>query len=318
MANPRIFVSSTYFDLKNIRADLERFIKTQGYDPVLNERGHIPYGREEKLEEYCYKEIHLTDILVSIVGGRYGGQSKIDNKSISNTELKTAIDLGKQVYIFIDKHVYSEYRTYELNKAKVDISYSSVDDTRIFQFIEEIHALPLNNAISSFETSSDITEYLKLQWAGLFQRLLSESAKQQEINSLQEIKSTANTLSQLVTYLVEERKNGDLALAEILKPEHPLFTALKKELNIPYRVFFYDKAELSELLAVRSFKVVHKDAWDSPAHAEWLNSKTSPNQLLKIDSSLFDDQGKLKPLRPEQWNSKNIFIVDHQDFGDDD
>ncbi|HDS0928796.1 DUF4062 domain-containing protein [Pseudomonas putida] len=318
MAKPRVFVSSTYFDLKNVRADLERFIKTQGYDPVLNERGHIPYGSEEKLEEYCYKEIHLTDILVSIIGGRYGSQSKIDNKSISNTELKTAIDLGKQVYIFIDKHVYSEYKTYELNKSKIDISYSSVDNIRIFQFIEEVHGLPLNNTICSFETSSDITEYLKLQWAGLFQRLLSENSKQQEINSLNEIKSSVNTLSQLVTYLVEDRKNGNEALAEILKPEHPLFSAIKKELNIPYRVFFYNKAELSELLAVRSFKVVNKDAWDSAKHAEWLNSKTSPNQLLKVDASLFDEDDKLKPMSPEQWNNKNVFIIDHQDPSDDD
>lgn len=87
MAKPRVFISSTYFDLKNIRADLERFIKSQGYEPVLNERGHIAYGTKEKLEEYCYKEIQISDILISIVGGRYGSQSKIENHSISNTEL---------------------------------------------------------------------------------------------------------------------------------------------------------------------------------------------------------------------------------------
>lgn len=87
MAKPRAFISSTYFDLKNIRADLERFIKSQGYEPVLNERGHIAYGTKEKLEEYCYKEIQISDILISIVGGRYGSQSKIENHSISNTEL---------------------------------------------------------------------------------------------------------------------------------------------------------------------------------------------------------------------------------------
>lgn len=317
MAKPRIFVSSTYFDLKNVRADLERFIKSQGYDPVLNEHGHIPYGSEEKLEEYCYKEIHLSDILVSIVGGRYGSQSKHDNRSVSNTELKTAIDLGKQVYIFIDKHVYSEYKTYELNKSVSGISYSSVDDIRIFQFIEEIHALPINNTISSFETSSDITDYLKLQWAGLFQRLLSENSKQLEMNALQELKSTATMLNQLVSYMVEERKNGDQAFKSILKTEHPIFSAIKKELNIPYRVFFYNLDELSEYLFVRSFKPVPKDAWDEETHIEWLNKKTSPNQLLKIKASLFEDNGILKPITPDQWDKKNIAIVDHHDEIDD-
>ena len=63
MAKPRIFVSSTYYDLKYIRADLDRFIREQGYESVLNEKGHIPYGSAEKLEEYCYKEIELCEVL---------------------------------------------------------------------------------------------------------------------------------------------------------------------------------------------------------------------------------------------------------------
>lgn len=49
MAKPRVFISSTYYDLKNVRADLDRFIKEQGYEPVLNEHGNIPYGSEKKI-----------------------------------------------------------------------------------------------------------------------------------------------------------------------------------------------------------------------------------------------------------------------------
>lgn len=44
MARPRVFVSSTFYDLKQLRAELERFIHSLGYDPVLNERGLVPYG----------------------------------------------------------------------------------------------------------------------------------------------------------------------------------------------------------------------------------------------------------------------------------
>jgi hypothetical protein len=318
MAKPRIFISSTYFDLKNVRADLERFIKTQGFDPVLNERGHIAYGSREKLEEYCYKEIQLSDILVSIIGGRYGSQSKIESHSISNNELKTAIELGKQVYIFIDKNVHSEFRTYERNKENKSISYASVDDQKIFSFIEEIQSLPTNNPIADFETSSDITDYLKLQWAGLFQRLLAEHSKQKEINALEEIKSTARTLNQLVDYLVEERKNGDQAFKEILLANHPAFSELQTLLTIPYRIFFSNIKELNELLKARSFKPVAPDAWDGPENHEWLNSKTSPNQLLKINSDLFDEEEKLKIITPDQWSESFVRIVDYSDdFADD-
>lgn len=314
MAKPRIFISSTYFDLKNLRADLERFIKTQGFEPVLNERGHIPYGNKEKLEEYCYKEINLSDILVSIIGGRFGSQSKTETHSISNTELKTAIDLGKQVYIFIDKNVHNEFRTYERNRTHKDISYASVDDTKIFDFIEEIQGLPINNPIANFETSSDITDYLKLQWAGLFQRLLAENSKQKEINALDEIKSTAKTLNQLVNYLVEERKNGDQAFKEILLANHPAFNELQTQLTIPYRIFFSNILELNELLKARSFKPVPTEAWDGLEYNEWLNNKTEPNQLLKIHNSIFDENDKLRIFTPDQWQESFVKIVDYSDL----
>ena len=76
MAKPRVFISSTYYDLRAIRADLERYIREHGFEPVLNERGHVPFHAEKRLKDACYKEIELSDILVSIIGGRYGTESR--------------------------------------------------------------------------------------------------------------------------------------------------------------------------------------------------------------------------------------------------
>ena len=53
MARPRVFISSTFYDLRHVRADLEAFIRDMGYDPVLHERGAVPYGSDQALEEYC-------------------------------------------------------------------------------------------------------------------------------------------------------------------------------------------------------------------------------------------------------------------------
>src|SRR5450755_2689178 len=99
MARPRVFISSTFYDLKQVRSDLEHFIKEMGYDPVLHERGAVPYGSKEKLEEYCHREIQQVEILVSIIGGRFGSQSNHQPYSVSQQELKTAYELGVQVFI---------------------------------------------------------------------------------------------------------------------------------------------------------------------------------------------------------------------------
>ena len=160
MAKPKLFLSSTFYDLRQIRTDLDLFVENLGYDIIRNEEGDIPYGKDEALEEYCYKEIKGIDILISIIGGRYGTESKRGNNSISQLELKTALKENKQVYIFIEKNVLSEYETYMLNKDR-EISYRFVDDKRIYNFIEEIKSLPNNNNIKGFETASDISKYLK-------------------------------------------------------------------------------------------------------------------------------------------------------------
>jgi hypothetical protein len=184
MAKPRVFISSTFYDLRHIRTDIERFVTELGYEPVRNETGDIPYGMKENLEEYCYKEVKEVDILVGIIGNRFGSNSKDNQHSITQLEITTAYKEGKQVYLFVDRSVFSEYQTYLLNKG-TQTKYSFVDNIKIFEFIEEIYAIKAGIIISSFENVSEITTYLKLQWAGLFRDLLRQSSESQKLLKLE-------------------------------------------------------------------------------------------------------------------------------------
>ncbi len=316
MAKPRIFVSSTYYDLKHVRGDVERFIKEQGYEPILNEKGNIPYGSEKRLEEYCYKEIDLCDILVSVVGGRFGTQSQDGNYSISNLELKTAIDKGKQVYIFVDKGVLTEHRTYTRNKGNADVSYAAVDDIRVYQFLDEVFALPLNNQVHPFETVYEITTHLKEQWAGLFQRLLSEGGRQKEINLIESLRATSKTLSQTVEYLVSEKAKGDQAIKEILLSNHPAFQSIRQKLNIGFRVFFQNHAELSQLLKAFSYEegISGYDEWVKEGFFSWKLGTV----FIHVSEHIFDEESRLKPYTPLEWNEDWIMYVNTYDDFDDD
>ena len=316
MARPRVFISSTYYDLKIVRADLERYIKDHGFDPVLNERGQIPYGSDENLEEYCYKEIEHCDILVSIIGGRRGSSSSQDPYSISQKELKTAIDLGRPVYIFVEKSVLAEYRTYENNKES-KIKYVAVDDKSIYQFMDEVFSLPLNNQVAPFETSSDITKYLQEQWSGLFQRLLRDASRQKEVMLLDDLKTTARTLNQLVTFLTEERRAGDDAIKDILLSNHPIFEDIREKIGVPYRVFFANKSELYALLRARQYNRVDPDSWDNDSYEEWLYDRVEPNRILKIALEVFEEDGRLRIFTPSEWKDDWVIISNLGDPDDD-
>jgi hypothetical protein len=313
MARPRVFISSTFYDLKQVRSNLELFIKDMGYDPVLHERGAIPYGSKEKLEEYCYREIHQVEMLVSVIGGRYGSQSEHQPYSISQQELKTAYDLGIQVFIFVESAVLSEYQTYLKNKEVAGVTFSYVDDPRIYRFLEEVHALPNNNPITAFGSAQEIVAFLREQWAGMFQRFLQNQERQKEVQIVKDLQANMQTLNQLVTYLTEEKQSSDEAIREILRSNHPVFAQLRKLLAVPYRIFFTTRTELSEWLRVRSFDVVPSIQWDNPEYAEWIrNEPGRPSKLLQISTAVFDEKGDLVIYTAQQWHSEWISLSEYQ------
>ena len=102
MAKPRVFISSTFYDLRLVRLELDKFLESIGYEPIRNEEGDIAYGSNESLQNYCYKEISNIDIFISIIGNRFGSISEGNKeRSISNMELKTAMeitDFMKQIF----------------------------------------------------------------------------------------------------------------------------------------------------------------------------------------------------------------------------
>jgi hypothetical protein len=308
MAKPKIFVSSTYYDLRHIRSDIERFIKEQGYEPVLNEQGNIPYGKDDKLEDYCYKEINNVDILVSIIGGRYGSESKNENNSVSQMELKTAYELNKQVYIFIEKSVYNEYHFYLNNKENDSTKYTYADNVKIHQFIEFVESLPNNNTIHGFETSADISSFLKEQWAGLFQRFLQDQTRNKEINIIKGIENTAKTLNQLVTFLTEEKRGSENAINEILLSNHPAMEQIKEMLKIPYRVFFINKEEFLDLLKARGFR---ESSTNLPFDdiQMWSMEKGDTKYDLSYNEEIFNSDNKLKVYTKEEWNPSFIKLI---------
>lgn len=313
MAKPRVFVSSTYYDLKHIRADIERFISDFGYDAVLNEKGHIAYGSSESLQNYCYKEIDHCDILISIIGGRYGCPSNTEH-SVSNQELLTALDKGKQVYIFIDSTVATEYKTYIKNKELTEISYHAVDDVKVYEFLECVYSLPKNNTIHEFNNANNITSFLKEQWAGLFQRLLNDESKKREVDLIQKLSETSDTLNQLVEYLVNEKKGSEVAIDSILTTNHPIYREIERLAKINFRVFFETGDQLASMLHTLGFVKIEAEDFDAKENYSSWKFPNDKTKAIRISHNIFEmDDGKghkLKLFTPIDWKDEYLEIDD--------
>ncbi len=187
VAKPRVFVSSTYYDLRHVRERIEDFVNTMGYEAVLFESGDIPFRSDVPLDHSCYAEIQNCHLLVLIIGGRYGSPASGDEppdseterdeffkhyNSITKEEYDTAIMKDIPVFIFVDSGVMGEYQTFKKNRNSKAINYAHVDSINIFLLLDGILSQARNNFVKAFSRLDDITSWLREQWAGLFSDML--------------------------------------------------------------------------------------------------------------------------------------------------
>jgi Domain of unknown function (DUF4062) len=218
MARPRVFVSSTYYDLKHLRSSIENFIEQLGYEPVLSEKDSIAYLPDAPLDESCYREAKSADIFVLIVGGRYGSRTSDSSsmtdgfydryQSITRQEFESAKERDIPTYILIDSAVDAEYQTFLKNKTNEKINYAHVDSVNVFHFIESIREKSNNNPIKLFNKYSDIESWLREQWAGNFRELIQRMSTGSRIQDIDnKVADLAQTTQTLKIYLEELVKN---------------------------------------------------------------------------------------------------------------
>ena len=180
-STPAVMVSSTFYDLSQIRQDLHAFIANDlGYEPLLSEHKSFPIDPGLDTVENCRRRVeHQADVLVLIVGTRYGSIDDKTDKSITNLEYLTAKAKSIPIYTFVDRQI---LHTLPIWKSNPDADYARVVDTpRLFEFVESIRTVE-RAWVSPFDSAQDIIETLRIQFACLFRGLLTLNNKLQGSN----------------------------------------------------------------------------------------------------------------------------------------
>lgn len=170
MAKVNIFVSSTCYDLSQIRNDIRQCITDMGHTPILSEVHDFPVNPNLTSVENCISAVkNEADIFVLIIGNKYGSILDSGN-SITNTEFLTAIEKGIPIYTFARKEMINILPVWEKNK---DADFSQIVDTsKIFEFLSDVRK---KRGLWNFEfdNAQDIMEILKVQLSNLFKESLN-------------------------------------------------------------------------------------------------------------------------------------------------
>jgi len=199
MAKPKVFISSTCYDLGEVRDSLISFVNSFGFDPVLSEHGDVFFHPDLHTHDSCIHEIGNCQLFILLIGGRFGGTYVHDiKKSITNAEYEAAVFNKIPVFTYIKKNVLDNHHLYQTNKNKIfadSIDYPAIENQNhsklIFEFINKVRKSTINNAYEPFEVSRDIESHLRKQWAGMFFDFL----KSREVNS--QIESTNEAVNQI-------------------------------------------------------------------------------------------------------------------------
>lgn len=243
MPAPRIFISSTCFDLQEIRGNIRQFIKDFGYDPIMSEFGDIFYDFDTHVQDSCIEAIKSSDFYILIIGDYYGSfHHKSTSKkpdSVTLKEFANALNLDKPKMIFINKFVEYDYKNYrrfldnkykedflknekELTSEEIDLKKQEIkeqfdknypfpkDSYRfIFYFLDKINDLEVGNAYHKFENSFEIKDILKKQWASYFQECLTKRKEADKGQELKNISDKIENIYELISSLSQEFNKKD-------------------------------------------------------------------------------------------------------------
>lgn len=307
MAVPRVFISSTFYDLKQVRFNIGDFIKNLGYEAVMHERSGVAYTQNEPLEQDCYHELASCDIVVCVIGNHFGSRSAGNELSITMNEIQTAIKNRKKVYIFIAKDVYIENRTYEYNKENGNFKSAYTDNLKIHEFISE---LKNNNRvlIESFDTTDEIISTLKLQFAGLFQNLLAHDASKSESAVVMDLSETASEIKDSVHELREEQEAFFKKFESTVFGRNHTLRAVEEFLGLDKSSIFARNLDaLDELMTAFGYNRVSVDnkQEDIRKYTKGGNFLTD-TYVVVLKKVLVNDDGTFKDIRQNSIIRENL------------
>lgn len=329
MATPKVFISSTCFDLSEVREQLNKFVRSFGFDPILSEHGDVFYHPDLHTHDACVHEVSNCQLFILIIGGRFGGgYVKDKSKSITNAEYEAAKAANIPVFTYIRNSVLNNHHIYRENRNQkfIDkINFPAIekqdDAENIFKFIDDVRRSPVNNAFEGFSNFNDIEVHLRKQWAGLFFEFLRTREVKTQIDAtnhlLSNLKDSNGKLEALVKSLYRA-SSADEAKVEESISEIETYANTKKFFA---EIFNLDNdmpitIELDEFSGDAEINKIASVTPDNKSWVEYLletglfyehewEEENKPHLMFSTGAYCFEIEPYLKNRRPLYVNYQN-------------
>lgn len=176
---PNVFISSTIYDLRDLRYTVQDTLRKKGYAVLASEDGSIPVESSKHSYDVCLDAAKSCDCLIAVIDSRFGGTMPDGKTSITQAEIEIALNEGNQVYVFVRQSVWDAKEVYNAyTKAGHPFVPSKiVDDMRVFQVIDAIRKRRTGNWIFQFNKPNDLIEIVLFQLDSYQASRMTDSTK---------------------------------------------------------------------------------------------------------------------------------------------
>lgn len=150
----KIFLSSTCYDLADVRGVLENYFQNHGHTPLLSDRLGFRIDPGMHRHEVCIQQVVTANLFILVVDRRYGAPYARDKSiSITHAEFKAAVGEIPMI-AFVRRAVWDERNTFRKNPM---LNPTTVDNAKTFSLIDDIQADPAEVwLVTQFDTVNDI------------------------------------------------------------------------------------------------------------------------------------------------------------------
>jgi hypothetical protein len=158
-----VFLSSTCYDLADLRAEVEKFLTAKGHAILLSDRANFPISPGSHRHDVCLENVSKCDLFVVVLDRRYGAPYYKDlSISITWAELREALRTKKHIVAFVRQDIFNERLSFKHNK-KLGNSFDPVfvDNLKTFDLIDEVQLASEGIWLQPFDNSVQIKEKLE-------------------------------------------------------------------------------------------------------------------------------------------------------------
>lgn len=173
----KVFVSSTCYDLIDMRAEVAEFLRSCGIFPVLSDDKLSDFAvkSDKNSIETCLVNAVACDEMIVILDRRYGPpltEYGYGDISATHLEYRRFLETKRHIHFFVRDRLVAEHAIWKRNGRQDKVDLVWVKDRGLFGFLEERQGPTADkdkpNWISTFTTSCDLKESLKKYYDDAF------------------------------------------------------------------------------------------------------------------------------------------------------